>query len=364
MNEAERANDIEHHRTNAGGRTTLDSVFPPELISGLIAQARRKNHCVEIDSLEGARRAMATFFVPHRLDRQFVAERFGLHYAYLPMSGLRVGVVSYDDEVTIQAPPPSAFVLLQFTLEGTCTVGNGERRFEIGPDKLFINSASRPIFQHFPRGYRQLNVWIDRRWLGRLLANELGAPADSLPDFPATPIDICGEAAAVPRFISFLCREAIADMTTVLSDPAGRYMAYAFMSAFMTAIRNPFQELLARRQEGARPPYLRRAESFVRQNSSEPITLADIIAASGVSQRTLHYAFSRYLATTPLAYLKNERLLRAREALLRASPGNASVTQIALASGFNHLSKFAVDYRSRFGEAPSQTLMRQAEPTE
>jgi len=52
-----------------------------------------------------------------------------------------------------------------------------------------------------------------------------------------------------------------------------------------------------------------------------------------------------------------------RQALLHAD-SEASVTSIASDAGFTHLGRFAILYRSRFGESPSETLKsrRRARP--
>ena len=58
-----------------------------------------------------------------------------------------------------------------------------------------------------------------------------------------------------------------------------------------------------------------------------------------------------------MRYLRNARFERARTALLRAEP-EESVTDIAAAWGFTHLGRFAIEYRRRFGERPSDTIRR------
>jgi AraC-like DNA-binding protein len=39
------------------------------------------------------------------------------------------------------------------------------------------------------------------------------------------------------------------------------------------------------------------------------------------------------------------------------------VTSIALKYGFHHLGYFAIDYKSLYGESPSQTLQSRKKPT-
>jgi transcriptional regulator GlxA family with amidase domain len=52
------------------------------------------------------------------------------------------------------------------------------------------------------------------------------------------------------------------------------------------------------------------------------------------------------------------RLKRARGALRNADPATASVAEIARSGGFTELGRFAVIYRTAFGESPSTTLRR------
>ena len=58
-----------------------------------------------------------------------------------------------------------------------------------------------------------------------------------------------------------------------------------------------------------------------------------------------------------MRYLHDARLACVREDLSRADT-DESVTQIAMKWGFRHLGRFAVGYRNRFGETPSQTRRR------
>jgi AraC-like DNA-binding protein len=85
------------------------------------------------------------------------------------------------------------------------------------------------------------------------------------------------------------------------------------------------------------------------------VQLETLAAIAGLRPRTLEAQFKRHLGTTPLGWARRLRLARARQQLLSA-PDSASVTDVAMATGFTQLGRFAAYYRRQFGELPSQTL--------
>jgi len=90
----------------------------------------------------------------------------------------------------------------------------------------------------------------------------------------------------------------------------------------------------------------------------EPVHLAELCRALGVSERTLRTCCLEAFGESPMRYLWLRRMNQARRALLRADPATGTVTEIATAQGFWELGRFAVQYRTLFGERPSSTLAR------
>lgn len=100
--------------------------------------------------------------------------------------------------------------------------------------------------------------------------------------------------------------------------------------------------------------------AYIAEHPEQDITMETLVEQSGVSSRSLYAGFQRFRDTTPMAYLKAERLRRAHADLKSADPATATVTDIATRWNFFHLSRFSGDYRKAFGEAPSATLNRNA----
>ena len=88
-----------------------------------------------------------------------------------------------------------------------------------------------------------------------------------------------------------------------------------------------------------------------------PITLGDLSRLCGVARRTLEYGFKQMYDTTPLTFIKSQRLTRSRMALLY-SRIPAPINATAQAHGFTHMGQYSSDYRRLFGETPSMTVSR------
>jgi len=103
---------------------------------------------------------------------------------------------------------------------------------------------------------------------------------------------------------------------------------------------------------------VRAAVELIHARAHEPLTVSDIARAADLSVRGLQESFQRVLDRTPMQYLREVRLRRAHDDLLRAQPGQVSVADVAARWGFTHMGRFSGEYLRRFGEYPKQTLRR------
>lgn len=102
---------------------------------------------------------------------------------------------------------------------------------------------------------------------------------------------------------------------------------------------------------------LDRAREYIEARLGETIRVASMCRYAGTSLRSLELIFARELGMPPKQYVKARRLNAARRRLLAAGAEQGLlVTEVALDHGFDHLGRFAGDYRRYFGESPRETL--------
>ncbi|WLI09801.1 MULTISPECIES: helix-turn-helix domain-containing protein [Pseudomonas] len=103
---------------------------------------------------------------------------------------------------------------------------------------------------------------------------------------------------------------------------------------------------------------MKRVAEWAADTPEETLNLLELSQVAGVSLRQLQHAFKAYTGMTPTHWLRLRRLNSARRELLRRTPGETTVAQVAMDWSFWHLGRFSSSYRALFQELPSQTLAR------
>jgi AraC-like DNA-binding protein len=144
---------------------------------------------------------------------------------------------------------------------------------------------------------------------------------------------------------------------SILANPliASQFEQFV-MNWLLLAQPSSYSDCLRQRGPQIAPRDVRRATDFIHANLAGPVTLPDLVDASGAAGRTLLKHFRDVHGVSPMRYLRNLRMERVREELATGSPH--PVGAVAMRWGFAHAGRFSVEYRSRFGESPSVTLAR------
>ena len=101
---------------------------------------------------------------------------------------------------------------------------------------------------------------------------------------------------------------------------------------------------------------MNRAIDYVVSHLAEPLRLARVSRAAGMSPFHFHRVFHALVGETLSDFVKRLRLDKAL--FMMAHGRRASLTQVALACGFSSSSDFSRSFRQRFGVAPSRFDLR------
>ena len=95
--------------------------------------------------------------------------------------------------------------------------------------------------------------------------------------------------------------------------------------------------------------------SFIAQNHKNKITLSDIAASANISKSEALRCFNKEINTTPVNYLIDYRLKKAKEYLIST---NDTITQIALNIGIDNVSYFVRLFTKKYDVTPKAFRMQ------
>jgi AraC family ethanolamine operon transcriptional activator len=209
-----------------------------------------------------------------------------------------------------------------------------------------------------PSGHDFINFTFTSERLDRALrARYQRTLADVLPRTKAiiTPVKSMArlQAAAQTALASSLRSDEVLDHAAADRIIEEQVLA-ALCAALTTNVPPPPEPLAARNHWRC----VRTVRDYVAANLGKEFDMETLCLVSGVSERTLRTAFHEVTGLSPQQFIKTRRLTAARHALTVARRSETPVKSIALDLGFWHLGYFARDYKTHFGESPSQTLAR------
>jgi AraC-like DNA-binding protein len=288
--------------------------------------------------------------------REAKAFDFVANVGYMP--GSYLGYIQYGAAATIHVPDIRARddYWVHLPVQGACEVTNNIASLVCEAGRAVISSPVGHVTRSETNSSR-LTFSVTRATMISHLAALLGDAPNRQLEFSPT-MDLASGGGR--RLMSYV-QLALLDLDE--SDDGARsrmilsmHEQFLLTSLLLSQPHN-YTSKLDRLAANVQPHNVMRAIDFIEAHLDTAITLADITRAAGVPGRTLLQHFKDYRGVSPMRYLRDARFARAREALMRPE-NDESVTEIALAWGFSHLGRFAVDYRNRFGETPSQTYRR------
>jgi AraC-like DNA-binding protein len=263
------------------------------------------------------------------------------------LGGVRVGgfsfaLIEFDTTMQVDASIHSDHFLMMCCLRGSAHLDVDAKLVSVAAGEGILARPSRYMRGRFSSDCVRLAVRIDPHLLSSKVHPDLATfavgSAEMKPWF-----ETIGFLFSTPSFSEAAARDPA--LVECMEGVLFRLLQASRLFQAINQVRSP-----------AASRDVRRAEIFVRAHASSDLSLADMASAADVNVRTLQINFKRYRNMTPMEYLRNARLDRARDLLM----SGIQVSDAASDSGFAHQGRFAARYRARFGESPSITLRRAA----
>ncbi|MGQ4598403.1 AraC-like ligand-binding domain-containing protein [Nocardia sp. R6R-6] len=318
-----------------------------------------QQHLIHTDDLDIFRTAVASFLTDHRVGL-VEPSVIDASFSAVSVNKLTLLRIEYGAAVRIEADAPERpFYILQLPLRGSALVVSGREKALSTPELASLPDPRRGITMKMAPDCVQIALRVEADHLQRHLQSLIGRPV-------LEPIIFdLGMDLRTSRSRSW---RASLDLLLAETQRSGGLLEHPLVAAqieslvltgLLLAHRHNYSAALQAEQVPGAPRPVRQVLERIEAYPERPFTIEELATDAGVTVRALQKGFHDLLGCSPMAYLREIRLNRAREALINADPGSgASVTDIALTWGFMHLGRFSVEYRRRFGESPSQTLRR------
>ncbi|MGH8462887.1 MAG: AraC family transcriptional regulator [Pseudomonas sp.] len=324
-------------------------VTPPEAVLSRYEICRT-------DDLEEARQWGEKIFCENRLCVVDSKGSVNTRIYYRRVGSIGIGRMSYGGAVTIKPGVLDTFALIQMPIYGEEQIQLGKQHVLCNPRLgTVINAHTPTVINHTPNT-EKLIMRIDRSLLERHCQQLLGRTLRNNIEFESgLPLDTAAGARWL-RMVSWVYDSLSVD--DELSPLMAAQLESGLVNMLLTNQPNSYSAELCTEGPSLAPSFVKRVERYIEEHAHEPISIVDMAEHAGVSSRSLFTGFRRYRNTSPMLYLKEVRLRRVNEELLRLSTGRDTVTAVAFRWGFSHLGHFTTDYKRRFGESPSETLAR------
>jgi AraC-like DNA-binding protein len=312
---------------------------------------------VVCDDIDRARGLLCEAYYPLRLDVLGDPDRFTFGMTTVDLGPLTLGELTFGADISLDCGDLRTAYHVNIPLVGQVESEHGRNQVVATPTTGAVFSpVGRTRLTRWHAGSTQLCLKIDRAELEGELSERLEIDIVAPVRF-RFPMDLA--AGATQGWLG-----SVRTLAAELSRPGGLttrpVLAAELQQSVVTGLllcqEHNYSDALRRAVRPPRPRAVQVVVDLIEGDPGHPWTIPDLARAGGVSVRALEHGFSRHLGTSPRSYLRERRLLCAREELANALPGEVSVTEVAYRWGFGHLGRFAHAYRTKFGVTPSRTL--------
>lgn len=307
--------------------------------------------------LDETRDHIARTYCPHDLSVMRQGGQLGAWLNHRQLMNIGLGTMSYGADVEISGIEDQNFLLLMLPLTGQADIGYGSNWVNSNSEQASVISTVELDRMRWSQDCSQLVVQISTDAIDRQMTMMMGRALSKPVRFDPA-MALMGDRRLWWNYVMLLLEELSgADATGARASIA--HLETLLIVKLLETQPNNYSEQLQPQPCKIAPSHVRKVERYIIDNADRPIGLEELVEVSGVSARALFDGFRRFRGSSPMAYLRSVRLERVHDDLRSAKPGE-TVTTIACRWGFYQFGRFAGQYRSVYGELPSDTLRANA----
>jgi len=301
-----------------------------------------------------------TIYYPQRLRRLRQSPACKLLVRTTALESVSLGNATYTSDVEIDCSELRTSYHVNVPLSGTIDSEIGNTIAQATPRSATIyQPTGRTRIRCWHGSTRALTLKIDRTALEDCLHALLGRPWSGPIDFAAS-LDIeHGPGAswwALVRQLDQQLQSADEANSLARFPVMAKHLEQGVMVGLLLAADHRSRSELQGPTHPLRPRTVKSVIEVIEATPEGPLTAIELAKIAGCSVRRLQESFHDCVGMTPMAYLRETRLTRVRDALVEADPATTSVSEIAHTWGFSNLGRFSIAYKRKFGVSPSVAL--------
>lgn len=272
--------------------------------------------------------------------------------SFSEISQLKLTSLSYGTQVRVMSPELEDVFHLQIIMKGKCEVTFKDTEVLLEKGDAMMLNPNELIILEYSCDCEKLIINIPVSTVQSCLLVDHGCIPKSGIRFKRLPVNLFRFPSLVRLIETVFLEIEIYNSRTFLSfDPYKEIIVRKILDIFISNV-----------QRGVDNPNpnqcINNITRYIDENLKNDISVDDLADISKLSVRSIYNIFSDSFSTTPRSYIKNRRLQRVRQELLRGAARN--VTEVGLDYGFMHLGRFSSHYKKLFGELPSETIKKRS----
>lgn len=270
---------------------------------------------------------------------------------YSAYGDLGLSLISYGCRAVVENSIGIDAYHFQLVINGECFIKTGSKELHLLPGFCFMVNPCYPMSVYYSSDCVKVIVKIPKSAFNLCAIDLFGGLPSSGLLFETDAIKIENDSTLI-RALELIYMEAEKGGGREFSlSPLAQY----FLSKLLLSIPNNSIKI---RVNSRRDDIFILVDKYIDFHIKDNITPTDISVKCNISLRTLYDYFSDVKGIGVAAYIKHKKLRKIYSLLSSPFTKERSVSLVAIEYGFNHLSRFSSEYKTLFGELPSETAKR------